>query len=84
MPRTRPPVFPDLEKQILMRGIRKQDISETLHISSHTLSKKLTGQVEFTLLEVEQIGVMFPETSWETLFERAPNEQSAANTPPTG
>ena len=84
MPRIRPPEFPELEKQILMRNVKKADIAKSLQISGHALSNKLTGKVEFTLREAEQIGKMFPEISWETLFERVPNEQGAGNTPPTG
>ncbi len=84
MPRIRPPIFPELEKQILMRGVRKADISKSLGITKEALSRKLTGQTEFTLREVEQIGKMFPESSWAALFKRAPNEQGAGNTPLTG
>lgn len=70
MPRTRPPVFPELEKQIMMQGIFKEDIADALKITKSALSRKLTGQSEFTLREIEQIGKMFPETSWEILFAR--------------
>ena len=84
MPRTRPPVFPELEKQILMHGMFKSEIAEALHIAQKTLSRKLTGQAEFTLHEVEQIAAMFPGAVWETLFERMPREQDAANIPPAG
>ncbi len=84
MPRNRPPIFPELEKQIMMHGIRKADISDMLKITPKSLSRRLTGQAEFTLHEIEQIGAMFPDTNWETLFERVSNEQGAGNTPPTG
>lgn len=84
MPRTRPPVFPELEKQILMHGMLKSEIAVKLSISKEALSRKLTGQTEFTLHEVKQIGAMFPETNWETLFERMPREQDAAKIPPAG
>lgn len=67
-----------------MRGVMKSDIANALNITKESISRKLTGQTEFTLHEVKLVGMMFPETSWETLFERVPNEQSAANTPPTG
>lgn len=84
MPRTRPPIFPELEKQIMMQGVRKTDIASSLHISAQSLSRKLTGQVEFTLHEIEQIAGLFPKMSWESLFERERNEQGAGNTPLTG
>lgn len=72
MPRIRPPIFPELEKQILMRGIRKADISVMLKITPKSLSRRLTGQAEFTLHEVEQIAAMMPGISWEILFARKP------------
>lgn len=84
MPRIRPPVFPELEKQILIHGIRKADISVLLRITPKSLSRRLTGQAEFTLREIELIAAMMPGESWETLFARKPNEQGAGNTPPTG
>ena len=75
MPRTRPPEFPELEKQILT----KKQIAALLEINVHTLSNKLTGQVEFTLSEVEKIASLFPDMQWEVLFERSKKEQGAEN-----
>ena len=74
MPRIRPPEFPELEKQILIHSIRKKDIAEKLHITARAFSSKMTGQVEFTLREIELIAAMFPGTSWEMLFERTKKE----------
>jgi len=79
MPRTRPPEFPELEKQILMHSVRKKDIAEKLHITARAFSNKLTGQVEFTLSEVEKIASLFPDMQWEVLFERSKKEQGAEN-----
>lgn len=79
MPRTRPPEFPELEKQILTRGITKKQISAILEINVHTLSNKLTGQVDFTLSEVEMIASLFPDMQWEVLFERSKKEQGDEN-----
>ena len=79
MPRIRPPVFPELEKQILTCGRTKKQIAVLLKINVHTLSNKLTGQVEFTLSEVEKIASLFPDMQWEILFERAKKEQGAEN-----
>lgn len=81
MPRIRQPVFPELEKQILMHGMRKKDIAEILHITAKGLSNKLTGIREFTLLEIEQIAALFPDMAWEALFERSKKEQGAGNAP---
>ena len=79
MPRIRPPVFPELEKQILTHGITKMQIAAFLEINVHTLSNKLTGQVDFTLSEVEKIASLFPDIQWEDLFERSKREQGAEN-----
>ena len=68
MPRIRLPAFPELEKQILMRGIKKKEIADLLGITAHALSNKLTGQTVFTLPEVRRIGALFPDVSWEVLF----------------
>lgn len=80
MPRTRAPIFPELEKQIMIHNITKKQIAMSLGINAHTLSNKLTGQVDFTLSEVERIAVLFPDIHWEILFERSKNEQGAGNT----
>lgn len=79
MPRTRPPEFPELEKQIMMHGITKKQISALLNINSHTLSNKLTGRVDFTFSEIELIASLFPDMHWEVLFERSKKEQGAEN-----
>ncbi len=81
MPRIRQPVFPELEKQILMHGIKKKDIAVLLDISTHALSNKLTGRVDFTFSEIEKIAALFPDMHWEALFERTKNEQGDGNTP---
>lgn len=66
--RKRKPIFPELEKQILVKGIKKKDIAKALSISPHTLSLKLTGCTEFTLKEVKAFHEMFPDVSVEQLF----------------
>lgn len=70
MPRTRPPAFPELELQILMRGIKKKDIAAQLGITAKALSYKLTGRTEFMLSEVRQIAELFPQMPWEKLFRQ--------------
>lgn len=66
--RKRKPAFPELEKQILMKGITKKEIAEALHITPECLSRKFTGIVEFTLKEIKGLHEIFPEISIELLF----------------
>lgn len=66
--RKRKPAFPELEKQILMKGITKKDIAKTLNITPECLSRKLTGAVEFTFKEIKGLHEIFPDISIELLF----------------
>lgn len=79
MPRTRPPAFPELELQILMRGIKKKDIASQLGITAKALSYKLTGRTEFMLSEVRQIAELFPQVPWDVLFKK--EERNGRNIP---
>lgn len=66
--RKRKPAFPELEKQILMKGITKKEIAEALHITPECLSRKFTGIVDFNLKEIKGLHEIFPEISIEQLF----------------
>lgn len=66
--RKRKPVFPELEKQILAHGILKKDIAENLGITGSALSRKLTGQSDFTLSEVRYIASVIPDIPVSVLF----------------
>lgn len=68
MRRKHKPAFPELEKQILSRGLLKRDIAEGMGINDQTFSRKLTGQVEFTLKEIRYLASAFPDVSIEKLF----------------
>lgn len=68
MQRKRQPAFPELEKQILSKGVFKSDIADGMGINAQTLSRKLTGQVDFTLKEIRYLHELFPEVPIETLF----------------
>ena len=62
------PVFLALETAIIEKGITKKSIAVGLGITETTLSRKLTGQVEFTLKEVKYLHHLFIDKSVETLF----------------
>ena len=68
MRRKNKPAFPELEKQILTKGLLKRNIAVGMGINDQTLSRKLTGQVEFTLKEIRYLASVFPEVSIESLF----------------
>jgi len=61
-------VFPALEKAIIEKQITKKAIAIDLGITVSSLSRKLTGQVEFTLKEVKTIHKMFGDIKVEELF----------------
>lgn len=67
--RKRNPAFPELEKQILARGILKKDLAAGLGITSQALSRKLVGRCEFTLSEIRYIASIIPDVSVEVLFD---------------
>lgn len=62
-------VFPELEKQILIKNITKKKLAETLDITPVCFSRKLTGRVNFTLREVKILHEIFPNISIEQLFD---------------
>ena len=65
----RKPAFPELEKQIFVKGIKKKDIATALGIQPRTLSLKMTGKTEFLLSEALYIHSLFPSVPVEELFE---------------
>lgn len=67
--RKRKPAFPELEKQILAHGVLKKDIAENLGITGAALSRKLTGQSDFTLSEVRYIASVIPDIPVGVLFD---------------
>ena len=60
--------FPILEAKIAEKGITKKSIAEKMGIDAVTLSRKLSGKVEFTLKEIRNLHDLFPECSIEYLF----------------
>lgn len=55
MPRTRPPEFPELEKQILTRGITKKQIAALLEISElrHKQAALATAEAQLAVQKAE-------------------------------
>ncbi|MBR1529908.1 MAG: XRE family transcriptional regulator [Oscillospiraceae bacterium] len=65
-------VYPNLEAEIAGHGIRKYKIAENLEITPRTLSKKLSGEVRFTVEEAIQIQEQwFSNLPINELFRRA-------------
>ncbi len=62
------PAFPELEKQILVKGLLKREIASGLGIAESTLSRKLTGKAELTLKEICYLHKLLPDISVEVLF----------------
>lgn len=61
--------YPNLERLIVERGIKKSVISKKLGVSERTLYNKLKGKVEFTWSQICGIQVnFFPDISKEYLF----------------
>lgn len=67
--RKRIPVFPELEKQMLMHGILKKDIADGLGITCAALSRKFVGQSAFTLNEACYITSLMPDIPFVILFD---------------
>lgn len=66
---TNKPYYPNLEAEISKMGVKKQDIALALCITPRTLSKKITGEIDFWWREVLIIHEFFPDVPIITLFE---------------
>lgn len=61
--------YPNLEREIAGRGIKKKTIAESINVCSKSLNNKLSGRVPFTWPEVTAIRArFFPDMTAETLF----------------
>jgi len=70
--------FPNLEREIAGRGIKKKDLAVCLGICYRALSNRLSGRVPFTWPEVVTIkDHFFPDMTTEVLFARAEQQDSA-------
>ncbi len=64
--------YPNLEREIAGRGIKKKAIAESINICNKSLNNKLSGRVPFTWPEVTEIkSKFFPDMSPEFLFAPA-------------
>lgn len=72
--------FPNLEREIAGRGLKKKDLAKCLGICYRSLNNKLSGRVPFTWSEVTAIkDRFFPDMTTEALFARADlNTQDSA------
>lgn len=71
MPARKKVVYPMLESEIARHGIKKYEIAETLGIKPLTLSKKLGGEIKFTLDEGLLIwGKWFSNVPMHELFRK--------------
>lgn len=73
------PQYPNLEKEIAARGIKKRVIAETIGITPRTLSKKLKGEAPLMWLEACKTQErFFPDMELRDLFARDPTEERTA------
>ena len=64
--------YPNLAKEISVRGIKKKAIASAMGISEKTLSNKLSGVAPFTWPEACVIAsTFFPDMSKDVLFSNA-------------
>ncbi len=70
-------MYPNLELEMFKRKITGREMAQRLGIGESTMYKKLRGEFDFKLKEVEKILDIFPEMDWRVLFARA-DEQGKA------
>ena len=63
-------MYPNLELEMFKRKISAKDLAKELHISESAMYKKLRGEFDFKLREVEKIIDIFPQMPWRELFAR--------------
>lgn len=63
-------MYPNLELEMFKRKMSTKDLAHELHISESATRKKLNGEFDFKLREVEKIIDIFPDTPWRVLFAR--------------
>ncbi len=71
--------YPNLEREIAGRGIKKKAIAESINVCNRSLNNKLSGRVPFTWPEVATIKErFFPDMTTEALFARADDARVGA------
>lgn len=62
--------YPNLEREIAGRGIKKKTIAESIDVCSKSLRNKMSGKVPFTWPEVSEIRCrFFPDMTPDELFK---------------
>lgn len=70
--------YPNLEREIAGRGVKKKVIAESIGVCNRSLNNKLSGRVPFTLPEVSAIkNKFFPDMQLEILFAKAEEQDGA-------
>lgn len=71
--------YPNLEKEIAVRGIKKKVIAESIGVCYKSLNNKLSGRVPFTWPEVSVIRRrFFPDLEPDILFTMNGDIQDSA------
>ena len=70
-------MYPNLELAMFKKKITGREMARQLGIGESTMYKKLRGEYDFKLKEVEKIIDIFPDTPWRELFARE-DEQGKA------
>lgn len=68
-------IYPNLESEMVKRGLSKGEVAKVAGIKENTFSRKLNGGTSFKLEEVEKIWKnLFPDTEVFELFRKSKNE----------
>lgn len=62
-------MFPNLRAEMARRKISAKQLSEKLGITSKTFENKMNGSTDFKYGEMRAIRFLFPDCSYEYLFE---------------
>ena len=70
-------MYPNLELEMFKQKITGREMAQRLGIGESTMYKKLRGEFDFKLKEVEKILDIFPGVDWRVLFARADEKGKA-------
>ena len=63
-------LFHNLRVAIVEKGISYDNYCKYIGISNEGFRYRLTGEMEFTLREMEKTSELIPDIKWEELFRR--------------
>lgn len=75
-------MFPNLRAEMARRRISAKQLSEKLGITSKTFENKMNGSTDFKLGEMREIRYLFPDCSYEYLFEQGGGDDVQVNQAP--